>query len=211
MQQQKIQDILTFLNQCKKLETTKRYSASLKNHHNTVAEHSWRLALMVIIIATKCDVKIDTTKALSIALLHDIAESETGDIDAYEQIINGKQSTDTKIAQEEVAIHTITDNISFGHDIYNLWREYEDQDTLESKFVRALDKIEGFLYISEVGVDAYIPKEFHADYANKAVEVFDEVTHHFPELADLLEVIKMNLKIQFQRTGVKWIDTKDNN
>ena len=87
-----------------------------------------------------------------------------------------------------------------------MWREYQDQTTLEAKFVRALDKIEGFLHIAEDGVELYIPKEFHADYANKAVVAFDEATHHFPELKDLLDAVKKDLQKQFESVGVKWID-----
>lgn len=52
----------------------------------------------------------------------------------------------------------------------------------------------------------YIPKEFHADYATKAVSAFDEATEHFPGLADFLDAVKEDLRTQFDRIGVKWID-----
>jgi hypothetical protein len=38
------------------------------------------------------------------------------------------------------------------------------------------------------------------------VKAFDETTQHFPELKDFLEVIKINLRAQFEKAGVKWID-----
>ena len=208
MRKHKIHNILTFLKRCKALETTERYKVSMSKNRNTVAEHSWRLALMVLIIATECKIRIDMNRALSLSLLHDIAESETGDIDAIEQIKGGDGVLRKKSEMEEIVMRKMTRDVSFGDWIFNMWQEYEDQRTIEAKFVKALDKIEGFLHISEVGVEAYIPKEFHADYANKAVEAFDEATYHFPELKDLLDVIKANLKIQFDKVGVKWIDEK---
>ena len=100
----------------------------------------------------------------------------------------------------------MTDDLSFGDWVYDLWREYEEQATLEAKFVSALDKIEGFLHIAENGVGTYIPKEFHADYANKAVSAFDEATRHFPELKDMLDAVKQDLQVQFEKAGVQWID-----
>ena len=208
MRQQKIHDILLFLRRTKALESAERYSSSMRDSKKTVAEHSWRLGLMALIIGTESRVRIDINRTLALALLHDIAEAKTGDIDAYEEIVEGKKLTEEKAVMEESAMHEMTDDLPFGDWIYALWREYEDQITLEAKFVKALDKIEGFLHIAEVGVEAYIPKEFHADYATKAVVAFDEATYHFPELKDFLEEVKKDLKTQFEKVGVKWIDGK---
>ena len=206
MRPQKITDILTFLHRTKGLESVERYKDSLSEKRNTVAEHSWRLALMVLVIGTEAKVRIDVGRAVSIALLHDIAEAKTGDIDAYQQIMAGKQLIDDKARAEEAALREMTDDLPFGDWVYDFWREYEDQITVEAKFVKALDKIEGFLHISEVGAEPYIPKEFHADYASKAVVAFDEATQHFPELQDFLSAIKDDLRAQFEAAGVAWID-----
>lgn len=206
MRSQKITDILTFLHRTKNLESVERYKDSLADRRNTVAEHSWRLALMVLIIGTETKVRVDVGRAVAIALLHDIAEAKTGDIDAYQQIMAGKKLVDDKKAAEEAALHEMTDDLPFGDWIYHFWREYEDLQTVEAKFVKALDKIEGFLHIAEVGVKPYIPKEFHADYATKAVSAFDEATAHFPELKDLLDAVKEDLRGQFEKAGVQWVD-----
>lgn len=208
MRQQKIHDILLFLRRSKALESAERYGSSMRANKNTVAEHSWRLGLMALIIGTESRVRIDINRTLALALLHDLAEAKTGDIDAYEQILAGKKLIEEKAVMEETAMHEMTDDLPFGDWIYALWREYEDQVTIEAKFVKALDKIEGFLHIAEVGVEAYVPKEFHADYATKAVVAFDEATHHFPELKDFLEEVKRDLKTQFEKVGVKWLDSK---
>ena len=206
MKQEKIVDILKFLRRSKELESIKRYQSSLRGKQNTVAEHSWRIALMTFIIASECKVNMDLGHALGLALVHDLAEAKTGDVDAFDQIIEGKSLIKDKVRQEEQAIHEITDDLSFGDWIYSLWQEYEEQRTIEAKFIKALDKIEGFLHIAEGEVRMYIPREFHADYANEAVASFDEATRHFPELKDLLDNIKEDLKTQFDKAGVKWID-----
>jgi putative hydrolase of HD superfamily len=208
MRQQKITDILTFLQRSKNLESVERYNASLSANKNTVAEHSWRLGLMALVIGTECKARVDVNRAVVLALMHDLAEAKTGDIDAYEQVLAGKKSVENKSILEDLAMHEMTDDLPFGDWIYSIWREYEDQETVEAKFVKALDRIEGFLHIAEAGVEAYIPKEFHADYANKAVVAFDDATHHFPELKDFLDAVKKNLQEQFERAGVKWVEDK---
>ena len=200
MKQQKINDILLFLQRSKGLQSAKRYGSSLRDEQNTVAGHSWRLALMALVIGSECKVNVNMNRTLTLAIVHDLAEAKTGDADAYDQIVTGKHTD--KAVQEDAAMRDMTDDISFGDWIYSLWREYEDQ----AKFVRALDRIEGFLHIAESGVEMYIPKEFHADYASNAVAAFDEATHHFPELKDFLDVVKKDLRVQFEKAGVEWVD-----
>lgn len=206
MRQQKINDVLLFLRRSKNLETVERYNSSLRAHKNTVAEHSWRLALMALVIGTECKVRVDIDRAIMLALLHDLAEAKTGDLDAVDQVNGGQRAINNKREKEEEAMHEMTDDLPFGDWIYSLWRESEDKLTVEAKFVKALDRIEGFLHIAEDGVGAYIPKEFHADYANDAVAAFDETTQHFPELKDLLDTVKDSLRQQFEKVGVKWLD-----
>lgn len=206
MQRKKVDEILTFLRRSKGLESAKRYRTSLKGEQNTVAEHSWRLALMAFVIGTECRLNLDMGHALSLATLHDLAEAQTGDIDAYEQIQGGNALIAEKAAQEEAAMRDMTKDLSLGTKVMVLWREYEEQTTIEAKFVKALDKIEGFLHIAEGEVAMYIPKEFHGDYANRAVAAFDEATEHFPGLKDLLDAVKADLRKQFTAAGVEWVE-----
>lgn len=206
MKKQEINDILVFLERSKALQSTYRYRSSLRDHRNSVAEHSWRLALMTLIIGKVCKLKIDMGHALSLALIHDLAEAEMGDIDAYEQIQKGRQFVEAKAVAEVSAMRALIQDLSFGGYVLELWKEYEDKNTLEAKFVDALDGIEGFLHIAEDGVEAYIPKEFHATYVDEAVAAFDGAIKHFPELTDLLDVIKKDLKTQFEKVGVAWVD-----
>ncbi|MEK7083828.1 MAG: HD domain-containing protein [Patescibacteria group bacterium] len=204
MQQQKIREILTFLQRCNQLKSVPRFTSSLKKDGDSVAEHSWRLALMTYVIGNECKVPVDLHKAVGIALLHDLAEAKTGDFDAYEFMV-GKRSLDDKRKDEAKAMDEMTAGISFGDWVRFVWEEFENQNTIEAKFVKALDRIEAFLHISERGVAAYIPKEFHSDYADKAVKAFDDATRHFPEVKDLLNMVKDDLKKQFEEAGVAWV------
>lgn len=203
--QNKIKDVLKFLKESKGIEGAERYGASLSNFKNTVAEHSWRLALMVLVISREFDLKIDVPHALSIALFHDLAEAKTGDIDGYLQVLKGEDFIKEKNRTENIIMKEMLKDISFGKYVYDIWKEYEEQKSIESRFVKALDKIEGFLHIAEVGVQNYIPENFYSTYADKAVLAFDETCKNFPLLKDLLDEIKEDLKKQFEKVGVKWV------
>jgi len=111
-----------------------------------------------------------------------------------------------KHIDEDKAIQHILEGISFGDRVYDLWSEFEKQDTQEAKFVHALDKIEGYLQLDERGTDTYIHDVFHADYATEAVQKFDEATQSFPVLGPLLDLVKQELKEKFEKRGVDWVE-----
>ena len=47
------------------------------------AEHSWHLALGILMLARDLGVEIDLAKALSMALIHDLCEIDAGDTPIY--------------------------------------------------------------------------------------------------------------------------------
>lgn len=201
--QKEMQDLLTFFHRANQLKSVPRYGVSLWKNGDTVAEHSWRLTLMAYIIGGQFKVGVDLNKVLGIALVHDLAESLTGDIDAYETI-DKKLSAEEKRTNELKAMEQITAGIFFGSTIFDLWNEYEQQKSIEAKFVKALDKIEAFLHLADKGTEDYRPKEFHSDYADDAVKAFDDATHNFPELGEMLVAVKKELKEKFEAKGVTW-------
>jgi len=89
--QNNFRKIIDFIHQTGRLKQIYRFSEEPKMPKESVADHCWRLALMVAIFSDELALKIDVAKALKIALVHDIAESITGDIDAV-LVMNGKIS-----------------------------------------------------------------------------------------------------------------------
>jgi putative hydrolases of HD superfamily len=193
---QKIKEMILFLKETNKLKVTDRYKSTLDEVGDTVAEHSWRLGLMTFLIANQFNIEMNVGHAIQLALVHDLAEAKTDDIDVYQQITK-HISTLQKATAEDKAMQEMTDGFSFGDEVYKLWEEYEKQETKESQFIKALDKIEALLHLSEVGAEHYQQSKFYANYA-------DEVVSVFPQLAELLEVIKADLKKQFKKAGVEW-------
>ncbi|MEM4365074.1 MAG: HD domain-containing protein [Candidatus Nitrosocaldus sp.] len=102
----------------------------------SVADHSYMLALIAMIAA---DAKgLDTCKAMRMALLHDIAESITGDYMPEE--IEGER----KRAIEHDAMLKLLNMLPEGlRDEYaRLWDEYANCKSEEARLVHELDKVE---------------------------------------------------------------------
>lgn len=193
-----LKSILLFLNKAGNLKKTYRYSETKDKKGDSSADHSWRLALMAFIVAGELKLKLNLLKAIKIALVHDLAEAITGDID-YMLIKKGSVTKESKKKNERKAINKLTANLppKIGKEIFGLWNEYEKTKTKEAKFIKALDKLETFTQTLELGYKQYNYPEYIANYADKDVM-------KFPELLDILFLLKTSLKKEFKKGRIPW-------
>jgi len=84
-----------------------------------------------------------------------------------------------------------------GIEINDLWNEYEENKSVEAKFVRALDKLETLVQISEAGYISYNTPQFIPNYADKAV-------NNFKKLSGVLKLIKKEIKAEFDKGNIFW-------
>lgn len=120
------------------LKDEKRTGPQLYNieEPETVAGHSWSTALLVLIYGQEQDIDLD--KALKMALIHDMAEAETGDLPtrALQEDLNHDKEDKHKQEQEFWRKHFP------NTDLEELWREYEERETDEAIFVKEMDLID---------------------------------------------------------------------
>lgn len=161
-----------FQEQVGKLKHLKRTGWVIRQVPNpeTVAAHSWRMALMAIYKEKELSkIGVDTSRVVEMCLLHDIGESVIGDIiPEIHQAGSKKISAQTKKQMEKDAVHLLADKYNF-HKLETIFNEYENQETIEAKVVKNLDKLDMLL-------QAY---EYHVAY---------------PDLARLDEFMQFNEK-----------------
>lgn len=151
--------LIQFLNVSEKLKCETRHSWLSSGRHESVAEHSWRLSLMVILFAPYLSKPVDLEKCLKMAILHDLAEAEVGDIPIFEtQTLEAKQK---KQELEQAAMTQMCDDLKdkMGDELYALWNEYEEKTTYEAQFINALDKIEAQLQHTEAPLSTWTEPE----------------------------------------------------
>lgn len=122
------------------------------------ADHSWRLAMLVLTVAPELSKKMDLLRALQFALLHDLPEIITGDDSPLGKDGTGKfahafnaEIRKKKQVREQKAIKKIFKHLgpTRGRGLHSIWMAYEKQNTFEARVVRALDTIEADLQILE--------------------------------------------------------------
>lgn len=153
----KIDNILNMLHIAEKLKQELRHSWLSNGRQESSAEHSWRLALMVLLIAPETNLELDILKTLKMAVIHDLVEAEAYDIPAFEH-----HRVEEKREAEQAAADHYKNLLSSpaGDEIYDLWLEYEEQISIEAKFIKALDSLEARLQHNEAGVDTWNDIEY---------------------------------------------------
>ena len=146
---------IDFLSICGKLKQTRRTGwtkyKEITSQVESVADHSFRIALMAFVFGLqqeedKEEKVLDVQKLVTMALVHDIAESIVGDITPHCGISKEEKNTLEVEAMEKLK-ETLGDVA--GETIETLWLEYENGSSREARVVKELDKLEMLLQASE--------------------------------------------------------------
>ena len=102
----------------------------------SVADHSYSTAVLSMILS---DMEgLDSEKIIRMALLHDLAESITGDI------IPDHIAKNEKIIKENNAIKQILKNLpdSITESYFEIWNDYQKKSSKEAILLHEIDKLE---------------------------------------------------------------------
>eukprot|EP00768_Dysnectes_brevis_P003590 gnl/Dysnectes_brevis/2554_a3073_1335.p1 GENE.gnl/Dysnectes_brevis/2554_a3073_1335~~gnl/Dysnectes_brevis/2554_a3073_1335.p1 ORF type:complete len:222 (-),score=60.85 gnl/Dysnectes_brevis/2554_a3073_1335:26-691(-) len=142
-------EFLTTVNKIKQLRRTGWIKpieeAPSPTRVESVADHSFRVALMALVLAPP---EIDRTRVLEMSVIHDIAESIIGDITPPE--FSGI-SHEEKASREDAAMSQLCELLPAPQSLHvlGLFRELEQDATAEARFVHQLDKLEMMLQAGE--------------------------------------------------------------
>ncbi len=131
-------NILEFIKEVEKLKNVNRTAWTSDGRQESVAEHSWRLAVFAMSLADQFP-GIDMERVLGMCIVHDFGEIYEGDISAKLE-----HDPEGKLEREEKAVKRLIQGLpdSPKQKIMALWLEYNSSETKESKLVKALDKME---------------------------------------------------------------------
>lgn len=139
----------------------------------SVAEHSFGLALLVLLLA-QGKPGIDGERAALMALCHELGEAFAGDITPVDGI-----SKEEKAALESESLDRVLEGYPEAEYFRGLWEEYEAAASPEARFVKELDRL-------EMGIQAAL---YRAEGSTRMEEFFESARKALssPELAVLLE------------------------
>jgi putative hydrolase of HD superfamily len=110
----------------------------------SVSDHMYRMAIMTMFAPATLAPKLDLDRCMRMALVHDMAELLVGDITPRDGVAKPEKSR-RETETMEYMCKDLLGNVEggdVGKRMREVWQEYEDSKTLESKFVHDVDKME---------------------------------------------------------------------
>ena len=139
--------VLQFLRATERIKTTTRSAWTSSGREESVAEHTWRLCLMALVLAPRFP-GVDIGRLMKICVIHDLGEAIGGDVPAPEQVRRAEAGIAAgKAADERRDLLTLLEPLPLPvrDEITALWDEYEAAQTPEARLAKALDKLETIL------------------------------------------------------------------
>ncbi len=135
---------IDFIVEADKLKQIYRQNILLdKSRQETDAEHSWHLALMVILLSEHVEQeKIDILRVIKMVIIHDIVEIDAGDTYCYDAVgCLDQNSREQKAAARLFGMLPVDQAEEFK----SIWEEFEEKITPEACFAGALDRLQPLL------------------------------------------------------------------
>jgi len=173
--EKQITTILKVLTLAERLKFELRHSFTSSGRQESVAEHTWRMSLMAVLIEPLLTKKIDTARLLKMIIIHDLVEAEARDVSALDVLRNPGIKIQ-KIERERQAIGNLRAALTDtnGQEIYDLFYEFENKETYESKVANALDKLEVQLQHNHADFSTWEEIEYDMSYMMDRHVSFDE-------------------------------------
>ena len=145
---------IDFLNTIEKLKCNTRHSWTSSGRPESVAEHSWRLAVMALLCKDEYP-NLDMDKVIKMCLIHDFGEAITGDIPAF-------LKTKTHEQDEEAAVETLLSSLpaETKAEFSSLFAEMKALQTDEAKLYKSLDNVEALISHNEADIATWLPREY---------------------------------------------------
>ncbi len=137
-QSSELQEALKFIENIDALKNTYRKCLIMSGQREeSTAEHSFSLAMAVLCLSRFSNQKIDVTKAVKMALFHDLSEALLGDTFHYD-----KNTSPQEVSEGDALKQILSPiaNTELSLEIYSLWNEFENSSGPEAVFLRGLDR-----------------------------------------------------------------------
>ena len=162
-------ELLRVLHTAERLKDETRHCYTSGGRHESVAEHSWRLALTALFLCDEFPA-LDMDRVIRMCLIHDLGECFTGDIPSFL-----KSGGDEERERSALEIWAASLPAPYNGELKALYAEMDALETDEAKLYKALDKLEAVIQHNESDIATWLPREYELNltYADENVAFSD--------------------------------------
>ena len=162
-------ELLRVLHTAERLKDETRHCYTSGGRHESVAEHSWRLALMALFLRDEFPT-LDMDRVIRMGLIHDLGECFTGDIPSFL-----KSGGDEERERSALEAWVASLPAPYSVELKTLYAEMDALETDEARLYKALDKLEAVIQHNESDIATLLPREYELNltYADENVAFSD--------------------------------------
>ena len=185
MEPRKLLDILDI---GERLKDATRHCYTSQGRHESVAEHSWRCALMAYFLKDEFP-QADMNKVITMCIIHDLGESFTGDIPTFDKTQEDEKREDYLLKEWLKLLPQ-----DYSLEMLSLFDEMAKRETIEAKLFKAIDSLEALIQHNESDLKTWSENEYELNkvYADDKVAFSIYLTELREEVRkDTIEKLKM--------------------
>lgn len=158
-------ELLRVLHTAERLKDETRHCYTSGGRRESVAEHSWRLALTALFLRDEFPA-LDMDRVIRMCLIHDLGECFTGDIPSFL-----KSGGDEERERSALEAWVASLPAPYSVELKTLYAEMDALETDEARLYKALDKLEAVIQHNESPISTWEPLEYDLNrtYANENV------------------------------------------
>ena len=137
-----------------RLKDATRHCYTTGGRHESVAEHSWRAALMAYFLKDEFP-EADISRVILMCLIHDLGEAFTGDIPSFYKTAADEEKEDRMLSHWVRSLPS-----PFTEEMQSLYREMDERITLEARIFKAIDNLEAVIQHNESDLSTWLPLEY---------------------------------------------------
>lgn len=185
-------ELLNILHVAERLKDATRHCDTSGGRRESVADHSWRLALMAFFLRDAFP-DADMDKVIRMCLVHDLGEAFTGDIPTFL-----KNDADEQREEDLLSAWVRSLPAPYAGEMEALYAEMAARETLEARIYKALDGLEALVQHNESDLASWSENEYalNLTYAADRCEAF-------PPLKSLREAIRADTEEKLRAGGVE--------
>lgn len=165
-------DFLDFMGLAERLKCATRHCTNSRGDPESVAEHSWRAALMALLLEPEFP-GVDINKVMRMCVIHDLGEAVTGDIPTF-------LKTEKDEAVEDRAVEDLLATLpeESRRELSGLFAEMNALVTPEARLFKIIDKLEAVIQHNESPLSTWEELEYDLQlrYGQAESEWFPQTT-----------------------------------
>ncbi|WP_067586088.1 HD domain-containing protein [Endozoicomonas ascidiicola] len=135
----KLSQQLAFITEVEKLKAVYRRTVVKPddNRHENSAEHSWHIAVQAAVLQEYAEEPVDILRVIKMLLIHDVVEIDAGDTFAFadQAELSGQNAKELEAGNRLFGLLPEDQEKEYKQ----LWLEFEELETGDSRFAKAMD------------------------------------------------------------------------